>query len=1269
MSSKVLPLRFHSGALLLCCGALFLSSARADIVILRGKVTLEDGSPPGRVVSIERACDGLENNLREATASAKTGEYYVKLDLGDFGQSFSVSSNFELLPCSLVAVVGGFESNRLNLNDWHITSNPRLPNLVLIATPKGKSMAIDDAAPFAARKYWGAALKEITARNWPAAEEPLRAAVKVAPKFAAAWSTLGMLCANRGQLEEARQALQRAIELNPKSLSPYLTLSTVQIQLKDWAAAAATSKSLIALDRKNQYLEARLQQSVALYHLKDYDGALASVNDAMRLDKKGELTRAEYMLGVVLEARQDYPGAVEHLQKYVQQNPHATDGATVTAHIPQVGKPADAGLSLELTPTDMRMAATGEAPVPGGVKAFAAIAQLKVTPSNQDFFLEYCRAIIAGGPGGNNSTREAGDAVRAYIAGVTALEAMGERQDEGTLIHISVNNDEQIRKSQSILATLGWKMVAKGDSFTLEPGDQPIDGFRQWSLLALGVDELALRQALAGKRTFEFAIPKENARLIGGAAWGVALKGVPDAAGGPVEMFLRDWRFARVYAGLGAMDGDTAAAVVSAVGLVNLISKYSVLTADYAEVLAVADKQVAVPGGAKTQPAWAKLAGAAPQAPAPFLRALFEKDQGRLLAFYFDLAHADAAHQQYVLETPERAEAFYKWYRESVGVAGVPATAERWQAGILQALHLDAAGKIVFPGGRETWAKGTENDDELLLRHSPVEALAAMTLLEAKRGSPLSPAAAQLLAQHYDQWRTLFPYFEELPGLDAPEFQALAAFADAASKAPLQQQNLVLGEWHSVVKLIVLGTQAGSVDAGQGARAFRQVCEGLQTQDPSAKAIEVLRALSGGAANVDDALASHLLRLSGSRRAAFENVKKLQNVPRIGGPAEPADAARTLAALSGTVYAAVLDPAYLLVAEDPLLLSKHSFVPLSAGVQPALFAPSTLAASNVPPGTNFVGGFASFQKTARTLNQRTVGQLQPEAERNAATEPAPVPTASAAAPASSDELIFRAGGRLVEVYATVTDSRGRYVDNLSAGQFSIVEDGHPKPVFAFENHTSGVSVALVFDTTGSMVATLPPLKNAAMQLVDELRPTDSVAVYSFNDTVTELQSFTSDKEAAKRAILKTHAAGITALYDALVRVNHDLSARTGKKVIIVFTDGSDNASMLTADVAVERAKSRGIPIYTIAQGEALSHQQLLDQLSNMSHATGGTPFLISKLSDIGGVFEKMTQDLLHGYLVAFQPDPGDNHVWRKIQVVLSGPKGLQVRAREGFYVE
>lgn len=1269
--------RIYPCVLLLSSGLLFTSlvSAQQDTeVYFRGKVTLEDGSPPGHMVSIERVCDGLDHTIREGSASGKTGEYFVHLEVSFFGQVVANPNLDVQMPCVLQAVSSGFVSSQIDLSDRSIVRNPRLPIIVLTPASRSTVLAINKGpgVPHAASRNWELALKQLASRNWAAAEAPLRAVVATAPKFAPAWTALGTLCANLGKAEDSRQALERAIQLDPKPLTPYLSLAHAQIDLKDWKGAVATTKLLTAADTKHLYVEAYLLSAMALYQMRDFDNALTEVNDAIRLDKLKELPRAEYVLGLILEARKDYAGAGEHFRIYLQQHPHAKDAATVNQRLANLGKAPPVDLSADFSTLDVRLAVAGEASVPGGIKAFSAVAQMKGTPSYEDFFLQYCRAITAAaGPTGISPTREAGDEVRAFIGAVAALEILGEHRDNGTLIHLSVKDDEQIRKTRAILAELGWKLVSKGDSYSVEPGDSPTDGFRQGSLAGLGVDQLALRQAIQEKRDFEFEIPRENARLVGGASWGVLLKGVGEAAGGPVEVFMKDWRFARVYSGLGAMEGDSAAAVVSAIGLPNLIVKYSNLMAEYGEAITLADKHVAVPGGAKAQPAWAKLAGANPQTPAPFLRALFEKDQGRLMGFYFDLTRADAAHQQFFTRTPERAEAFYRWYRESMATSGLPRTANRWQAAILQKLRLDASGNVIFPGGREAWAAGPGNDDELLLHHVNLEAFAAVAALEEKRGVPLSAPAAQLLAQHYSQWRSLFPYFEKLPDLAEAEFHALAEFAEDAEKAPTARRNLLIGEWNSLVELVVLGTESGSLSGSQVAQAFRQACEAMRSPNPSANALKIVRAIAGDTADLDEALASQLLRLSGARREAFEKVKKLQNVPRLAELEDPPDAARTLAALSGAVYAALLDPAYLLVAEDPDLLNRHLFVP-AGGSPPGLFAPCSLTISNTPGGTNFEGGFASFHEVARALSRQTVGDLRPEADGTAAPPEASPPGGPARpdpAPPPAGDLVFRAGGRIVEIYATVTDNRGHYVDSLNAGQFAVLEEGKTKPIFAFEDHTAAVSVSLVFDTTGSMVTALPPLKNAAMQLVDDLRSTDSVAVYSFTDTVTELQPFTSDKEAAKRAILKTHASGVTALYDALVRVNHDLSVRGGKKVMIVFTDGADNSSMLSANAAIERAKDRGIPIYTIAEGEALTHPELIAELDNMSHSTGGTAFLIRKLSDISGVFEKVSQDLMHGYLVAFQPDPGDNHVWRRIEVVLNGSKGLQVRARQGFYVE
>jgi VWFA-related protein len=248
------------------------------------------------------------------------------------------------------------------------------------------------------------------------------------------------------------------------------------------------------------------------------------------------------------------------------------------------------------------------------------------------------------------------------------------------------------------------------------------------------------------------------------------------------------------------------------------------------------------------------------------------------------------------------------------------------------------------------------------------------------------------------------------------------------------------------------------------------------------------------------------------------------------------------------------------------------------------------------------------------------------------------------------------------------DGRGRYVDNLPADQFTILDHGQPQKVVGFESQFSEISCTLLLDTTGSMRDALPALKNAALKMISDLRPEDSVAVYSFNKTVTQLQPFTHDMAAAKRAVMSTYADGDTAMYDALARVSHDLSGRVGKKVIVLFTDGKDNASTLTAEAAIQRAKGVGVPVYTIAQGEALLHPDYLKQLEGISKSTGGEAFKIQNPNEIGAVFEKVSEDLAHGYLLSFQPFFVEGHVWRPIEVGVR-TKGQKVRARDGYYPE
>ena len=102
---------------------------------------------------------------------------------------------------------------------------------------------------------------------------------------------------------------------------------------------------------------------------------------------------------------------------------------------------------------------------------------------------------------------------------------------------------------------------------------------------------------------------------------------------------------------------------------------------------------------------------------------------------------------------------------------------------------------------------------------------------------------------------------------------------------------------------------------------------------------------------------------------------------------------------------------------------------------------------------------------------------------------------------------------------------------------------------------------------------------------------------------------------------------------------------------------------------VTAAQSAGVPIYTIAQGSALQHPELLKQLAGVSKTTGGVAFAIHGPAEIRDVFEAVSQDLMHGYMITFQPPPAEGHTWHPIEVTLSGAKGRKVRAREGYYPE
>ena len=197
---------------------------------------------------------------------------------------------------------------------------------------------------------------------------------------------------------------------------------------------------------------------------------------------------------------------------------------------------------------------------------------------------------------------------------------------------------------------------------------------------------------------------------------------------------------------------------------------------------------------------------------------------------------------------------------------------------------------------------------------------------------------------------------------------------------------------------------------------------------------------------------------------------------------------------------------------------------------------------------------------------------------------------------------------------------------------------------SFESNQSSLSCAILLDTTGSMFRALPGVKNAVLRLIDEFRGENSAAIYSFNTSLQVLQDFTSDKSALKTAVLRTRAAGETALFDSISQAAMAIGKRGDEE-------------------------NFAVAIYSIAEGEAVTSPALSRGLKDISQVTGGVPYTVKKPKDVETVFQDISEDLQHGYMLTYKPPPAQDFGWRKIQLVVNGQKDYRLRAREGYLPE
>jgi Ca-activated chloride channel family protein len=269
---------------------------------------------------------------------------------------------------------------------------------------------------------------------------------------------------------------------------------------------------------------------------------------------------------------------------------------------------------------------------------------------------------------------------------------------------------------------------------------------------------------------------------------------------------------------------------------------------------------------------------------------------------------------------------------------------------------------------------------------------------------------------------------------------------------------------------------------------------------------------------------------------------------------------------------------------------------------------------------------------------------------------------------AAQDLTFKDEVKLVQVYATVFDHHGQPVDGLKREQFEIRDDGAPQAIRIFEATDKSVSCALLLDTTASMTESIPTLRNAARNFISALRDGDAVGVYTFNERLDELAEIGTDKAVGRRVLTRLHATGRTALFDSISQLALLLEKRPGKKAIVVLTDGGDNASVLNRQSAAKRARKAGIPVFAIAEGDALHDSAAFGLLRDLTESTGGHLYKAEHPKDIDAVFAEITTNLQSGYLLAFQaPVEANNPPWHELQILVNNTaKSMKVRARTGY---
>jgi VWFA-related protein len=276
-------------------------------------------------------------------------------------------------------------------------------------------------------------------------------------------------------------------------------------------------------------------------------------------------------------------------------------------------------------------------------------------------------------------------------------------------------------------------------------------------------------------------------------------------------------------------------------------------------------------------------------------------------------------------------------------------------------------------------------------------------------------------------------------------------------------------------------------------------------------------------------------------------------------------------------------------------------------------------------------------------------------------------------PAQQEMPTFRADTRLVVLHATVADKNGKFVTNLDRAAFRVYENNVEQQLKIFKREDVPVSMGIVIDNSGSMLEKRKKVEEAALGLVKASNPEDEVSIVNFNDEAFLDVDLTNDPKKLEEGVARIDSRGGTAMRDAI-----DLSmdylrtkGKRDKKVVVVITDGNDNASETTLEKLVEKAQQREVLVYTIGllnEEEKREAKRAKRALDAIAQATGGVSYYPNHVEDVEKFALQVAHDIRNQYVLAYSPrNQALDGTFRQIRVAATGPGRPEVRTRTGYY--